>query len=180
MIIGIGSTNPVKQAAVEQAVRAAHQHLGLADLLDFQAHEVPSGVPAQPFSDEETKRGALNRLSGVLSLNSAIDLAFGLEGGVVELADGLYSTVWIAVGNQAGKIVVANGIRFPLPENLAVGIRSGQEMGAVMDQLCQTTGVKHGAGMIGVLTGGVVTRTQAYSDLARIAYGLFLPNFTAT
>lgn len=177
MIIGVGSANPVKRQAVEEAVRSAHAVLGITDRLELRPHEIESGVAAQPFSDEETRTGALNRLSGVLSLDPAIELAFGLEGGVVELPDGLYSTVWIAVGDQAGKIAVANGIRFPLPPRLAEGIRAGQEMGAVMDELCRTSGIKHREGMIGVVTGGVVTRAQAYCDLARIAYGLFRAQF---
>jgi inosine/xanthosine triphosphatase len=174
VIIGIGSANPVKRQAVEEAVLAAHEVLGIADRLDFRAIEVASGVAAQPFSDEETRSGAANRIKNLLNSDAEIELAFGLEGGVIELPDGLYSTVWIGVGDRQGRRVFANGNRFCLPEPIAVGIRSGQEMGEVMDQLQQTSGINHREGMLGVVTRGVVTRAQGYAALARLAYGLYL------
>ncbi len=178
MIIGIGSTNPAKVVAVKSAVRHAHRRLGLSDPLIFRAMAVASGVAAQPFSDVETRQGAINRAKAVLAQDSLVERAFGLEGGVAELPDGLYSTVWICVIDRLNQQAAANGNRFLLPVVLAEGIRRGQEMGDVMDELCHTTNLKHREGMIGVVTRGVVTRTESYAALARLAYGLWLKSFS--
>ncbi len=48
-----------------------------------------SGVAEQPFSDEETVLGAVNRARNALRLVKA-DIGIGLEGGVVETGHGLF------------------------------------------------------------------------------------------
>lgn len=180
-MIGIGSTNPAKVSAVESAVLHAWKvRPSRGDRPQFVAVEVSSGVSAQPLTDEETKQGARNRARAVLESGPNIDIAFGLEGGVASLEDGLYSTVWICVAGKSGREILTNGLRFRLPSALAEPILAGEEMGAVMDRLCARANVKHKEGMIGVLTEGVVTRSQGYESLARLAYGLYLSNFAPT
>ena len=51
---------------------------------------VPSGVSAQPFSDEETMQGAINRAKRALEEGAPIGI--GLEGGVMKR-----STVYLCV-----------------------------------------------------------------------------------
>ena len=173
MIIGIGSTNPVKVAAVEEAVDLVHERLGIYGPVKFQAMEVESGVGAQPLSDEETRAGAAGRARQVLNSYLQPDIAVGLEGGVDRREDGLYATGWVSVQDQQGKIVEVNGACFKLPDQIAQPILDGEEMGVVMDQLTGKSNLKHQEGMIGTVTGGAVTRQESFQHLIQLAYGMY-------
>ena len=97
--IAIGSTNPAKIRAVEQAMRRildAHNNNKQKNnnnqqeiVVTIQAvgFNVESGVPHQPMGDHETCLGAKNRASAAyFAYRKAYDtvphLAFGLEGGL--------------------------------------------------------------------------------------------------
>lgn len=173
MTIGIGSQNPVKIAAVEEAVDIVHERLGLYGPVKFHALDVPSGVGAQPMSDAETQQGARQRAQAVLQAELHPDVAVGLEGGVEERPEGLFSTVWVVIRDREERLVEVNGARFRLPEEIAEPILAGEEMGVVMDRLTGKTNIKHQEGMIGTLTGGAVTRQEEYQNLVQLAYGLY-------
>jgi hypothetical protein len=57
IILVVGSTNPVKVASSVSGMSQALKN----DNIQVKAINVPSGVSNQPFSDEETKTGAINR-----------------------------------------------------------------------------------------------------------------------
>jgi len=102
--IAVGSSNPSKIRAVQQALqRAVSRHDGdrnnhinkPAVKLEIQGFAVPSGVPDQPFGDDETKQGAQNRAQAAYQAyrraandNKAPHLAVGLEGGLEWLQAG--------------------------------------------------------------------------------------------
>ena len=64
MKIIIGSNNPAKVAAVKNAFHYQQT--------EFLSLDIPSGVSEQPFSDEETIKGAINRAVGALKWGMAI------------------------------------------------------------------------------------------------------------
>ncbi len=169
----VGSTNPVKLNAIKNAAT------GLSELWDVTGVEVASGVSEQPFSDSETKLGASNRAIaaqryGASQFPGEDVLGVGLEGGVTEGEDGqLWSTVWVAVADQAGEIWTANGARMPVPEVIASLLRQGKEMGPVVAQLTGQANVKQKQGMFGIITQGYVDRTDAYSAIAKLALGIW-------
>jgi inosine/xanthosine triphosphatase len=172
--IGIGSTNPVKLMAVENAVRFVWKQRNEQHAVTFLPVEVESGVSAQPFTDEETRTGARNRAEAIMQQVQKCNLAFGLEGGVFEEADGeLWSTVWVCVRDRQGRERCVNGMRFQLPSEIQVGLRTGKELGTVMDELTKRTNMKHSEGMIGILTGGVLPRSKEYENLVRLAFALY-------
>ena len=89
--IAVGSTNPAKLRAVEQAVqRTLQQHHTTSSTvqLDLQGFAVASGVPDQPFGDDQTCRGAQNRSRAAHAAfrraNQGLKphLAIGMEGGL--------------------------------------------------------------------------------------------------
>lgn len=178
MIIAVGSTNPVKIAATEEAIKLVHKRAGIYGELQVLGTPVASGVPDQPFSEQETQQGAANRAKAALVATSSAHLGAGLEGGVSEEAEGLYSTVWVAITDREGHTLTVNGNRFLLPDEVTQGIRNGQEMGIVMDALTGETNVKQKGGMIGVLTGGVIARQEAYEHLMKMAYALWRVRYT--
>lgn len=181
LLIGVGSTNPVKILAVQDAVQFVLQRR--VDTQTFVQPEfigvaVESGVAAQPFTDEETLTGARNRARAVLAANPTVQIAIGLEGGVFEAANQqIWSTVWVCVLDREGQERVANGMRFILPEEIQAGLRTGQELGDVMNELTARTNVKHNEGMIGILTGGAIPRASEYSNLVRLAFALWWQEF---
>lgn len=173
MTIFVGSTNPVKINAVKQAT--VHQWPD-AQIVGLS---VPSGINEQPMSDEETRKGARNRATAVLKAGLAQQniqgdvLGVGLEGGVMQLTDGWYSTVWVSVTDQTGEYFDSNGARFRIPNSIVEAIEAGTEMGDVLSQLFNGANVRHLNGFIGVVTRNFVTRTDEYAAIARLAIGLW-------
>ena len=167
--IAVGSKNPVKLAAARAVVTR------LAPKVVVEAVEVPSGVPDQPFGDEETIRGALARARAARERLDA-DFGVGLEGGVVEESDGSMRTcAWAAVVSRSGRHGVGGSLAMPLPDSVAQLIRGGMELGHAMDHLTGHSNTKHGAGAVGILTAGLVDRQAAYEVLVAYALSRFLP-----
>lgn len=174
MKIFVGSTNPVKINSVTLAASETWPEVVVQGL------EVPSGIPDQPYGDEQTKEGAINRAKRVLE-RGAIEaknqstevLGMGLEGGVFDYQGELWSTVWVAVTDVQDNLFLVNGARFQVPEPLASAIKNGGEMGPAMDKIIGDENVKHKGGAIGVITQDFIDRTEEYSGLAKLALGLW-------
>ena len=169
MLVTVGSGNPVKRAATEAAL---HDPAATDRFVDatVRAEPVDSGVSEQPRGHAETRRGAVNR--AVAACETGSDLGVGIEGGVgsfdpvttpdgsTTVGGGLSLLVWAAVtdGSETG---VAAGPSFPLPPAVAQRVRDGAELGPVVDDLLDESGVARGRGTAGVVTGGRVDRADA-------------------
>lgn len=171
----VGSTNPVKVAAVKLAVA---DHWPQAEVIGY---EVESGVAAQPRSDLETQAGAVQRAKLALAagqqqypeVSPTQTLGVGLEGGVTPWNGAVWSTVWAAVASTEGQIFTANGARIQLDPLLERPIMAGGEMGPVVAQLTGVSDVRKKQGMIGIVTRNFVTRTSEYGSIAKLAVGLW-------
>ncbi|WP_373065303.1 inosine/xanthosine triphosphatase [Gemmatimonas sp.] len=162
--VAVGSRNPVKLAAVRAVLERVQPALQLEGV------EVASGVPDQPMGDEETQRGARNRAIAALQLTGA-ELAVGLEGGVVALADGrMRSCAWAVVVDRDGLEGMGGSLSMPLPDMVSARIRAGEELGHAMDAVANAVGTKHGRGAVGILTAGLIDRQRAYEPM--VAYAL--------
>ncbi len=168
MKIVVGSTNPVKMAAAESVVRRIY-----GDDVKVAAAAVESGVSAQPWGDEETRQGALNRAARVQA-NHRTTYAIGFEGGLLEVAGELYTSAWCAVMREDGAVGVAGGENALLPPAVALALRSGKELGTAIDLLTGEQGTKHRGGAIGALTAGYLDRQSAYEHLLILALARFL------
>lgn len=166
--VAVGSTNPVKIGAV----RAVLARVAPDAAVDGVA--VPSGVPEQPRSDEETIRGARARAIGARAVLDA-ELGVGIEGGVVEEADGSMRTcAWAVVVDAPGRSGVGGSLAMPLPASVAAMIRDGLELGHAMDRLTGGHDTKRGVGAVGILTNGLVDRQGAYETLVSYALAPFI------
>jgi inosine/xanthosine triphosphatase len=164
VFVCVGSLNPVKIAAV----RAVVEHFFPGARVESVA--AASGVPAQPFGDEETRRGAANRARAAREARGA-DFGVGLEGGVVEEADGsLRTCAWAAVATADGRLAFGGSLALTLPPDVAALVRGGLELGAAMDRLSGRVDVKHAEGAAGILTRGFVDRRRAYEPLVAYAF----------
>jgi inosine/xanthosine triphosphatase len=162
--VAVGSTNPVKIGAA-RAVLAR-----LAETVEVVGVAAASGVPDQPWGDDETIRGALARARAAREAEDA-DLGIGIEGGVVANDDGSVRTnAWAAAVTRDGRIGVGGSLVISLPDRVAALVRGGMELGHAMDTVAGMHNVKQGPGAVGILTRGLVTRQQAYEML--VAYAL--------
>ena len=162
--VAVGSLNPVKIGAS----RAVMARLGSGT--DVVGIAAASGVPDQPWGDDETIRGARARARAARLATDA-DLGIGIEGGVVANEDGSVRTcAWAAVVARDGREGVGGSLVLTLPARVAELVRGGMELGHAMDEVSGTHNVKHGQGAVGILTRGLVSRQQAYETL--LAYAL--------
>jgi inosine/xanthosine triphosphatase len=165
--IRVGSGNPAKVQPVRDVASAL---LGAVDVIGV---EIPSGVSAQPKSDEETLRGALERAQGAL-ISGPGDYGVGIEGGIANLGGMWFGFTWVVVVDRRGRAGIACSARFALPQAVADGIRAGGEMSAVVDGLVGTTSIGRKEGLMGLLTDGHVTRSAGIEQALHFAFGRFL------
>lgn len=164
MKIIIGSKNPAKITAVKNSL----QHLDA----EFIPMDIPSGVNAQPFSDEETIRGAVNRAVNALKQGNG-DIGIGLEGGVQETSHGLLICNWGALASNDMEPIIAGGARFLLPEEVAVRLRGGEELGPVMDDYANKKNVRKHEGAIGIFTNGLINRVEMFTHVMNLLIGQY-------
>jgi inosine/xanthosine triphosphatase len=165
MRVAVGSGNPVKRDAVAAALPDA----------TVEAVGVDSGVPEQPWGDDETIEGARNRAERAL-VGRECDLGVGLEGGVSERGGDLYLIMW-AAATDGDRTEVGAGPRLRLPDRVAERLRDGAELGPVMDDLLDTSGVAENEGAAGVLTGGITDRREALRTAVAGALGPFVTDY---
>lgn len=169
-VAAIGSTNPVKIAAVRAVLER------VAPKARIETRSVPSTVPDQPFGDDETIRGALARARGAREATGA-ELGIGIEGGVVELESvgTLRTCAWAAVVDASGRQGVGGSLAMALPPAVAKLVRDGGlELGVAMDRVTGEHNTKHRQGAVGILTAGLVDRQAAYEVLVTYALAPFL------
>jgi len=161
----VASLNPVKISAVNE---------GFTRMFPDQTFTVSgvstaSGVPDQPFSDEETLRGARNRVNNARALYPEADYWVGVEGGVMNDSGLLQSFAWIVVEGQEGQVGKARTSAYYLPEETAKLVRSGMELGPAEDQIWGRTNSKQKNGSVGLLTGDVIDRKAYYVQAVILA-----------
>jgi inosine/xanthosine triphosphatase len=163
----VGSTNPVKIAAVRTVLERAGARAHVEGV------SVASGVSDQPFGDAETIRGATQRAQAVLDTTDA-DFAVGIEGGVVDEAGVMRSCAWAAVVARDGRVGTGGSLAMMLPARVAALVRDGMELGHAMDRITGGQDTKRGSGAVGILTAGLVDRQRAYEALVTYAFAPFL------
>lgn len=172
-LVAVGSTNPVKIAAVRTIV------LQIWPEAQIDGIAVPSGVSEMPMSEAEIIRGARNRAEAARE-QLAADLGVGLEGGLHQEAFGWALQGWVAVVNKNGRSHIGSGTRLLLPEGIVQRVLAGEELGHVMDDLLGEENVKQKGGAIGALTAGLIMRQDAFTHSVAYALAPFLaPEFYA-
>lgn len=162
----IGSNNPAKTKAVEEVFR------GLSDV-SFINVDVPTGVSEQPFSDEETMKGAITRAENAMQSSEGAEIGIGLEGGVHETAFGLFLCNWGALVEKGQPPIIAGGARILLPDEIAERLRNGEELGPVMDEFARKNDVRKNEGAVGIFTNGLITRKEMFTHVAKLLLGQY-------
>ncbi|WP_099158811.1 DUF84 family protein [Virgibacillus ndiopensis] len=160
MKITIGSKNPTKIAAVQTIFPNAN----VTNL------DAPSHVSAQPFSDEETRQGAINRAKTCVKENPN-SIGVGLEGGVMYIDEELYLCNWGALVDHKQTIYTASGARILLPPEIQTQLAKGMELGDIMDQYAQKKEVRKKEGAIGIFTNEIVSREEMFVHVVKLLRG---------
>lgn len=163
MKIAVGTTNPAKLEAVKKTFDVNAKIFSI---------KVASGVSEQPFSDEETVKGAINRAKAS-QLAFSSDVGIGLEGGVTETPFGLMLCNWGALVSRNEKIspIIAGGARILLPDSISARLRNGEELGPVMDDFCNQNDIRSHEGAVGIFTNGRVKRDAMFMHVVELLKG---------
>ncbi len=164
MKVAIGTKNPAKINAIQKVFKDYFEDVS------FECLQIASNVREQPFSDQETIEGALNRAKNVLRASEA-DIGIGLEGGVTESLYGMFVCNWGALVDRYGNEIIGGGARISLPKEISKGLREGKELGPLMDDYTQTTGIRNKEGAVGIFTNGLVTRETMFLHVVQLLLG---------
>jgi inosine/xanthosine triphosphatase len=179
--IAVGSTRRPKLAAVSEAI----QDFGavLAPGMDFEVVgvEVESGVGHTPANRAKLMQGARQRSEALVHLaqekNEEWRYFVGLEGGLDVIEEGssrrvlLESWAYVSDGRN-GHYGRSGGVE--IPEALAHEVlENGVELSAAIDQFAGAVGIRDAQGAWGVLSGGLISRTEAFRVAVVAAFAPF-------
>lgn len=162
----MGSPNPVKVRAVENAFKSYFKDIHVSSL------DVGSGVKAFPDSEELILRGALNRAKS--AFGEEFDFSVGIEGGVVFFDGRWYDRNYVVVfdGSETG---IGSSSAYEVPKHLVEGVDSeSDESKKIIDKALGVEDVFTKQGVIGVLTREVIDREKLFTDAVVCALTRFL------
>ena len=160
----IGSTNAAKVTAARRVIMSHFPHAVVNEV------DVKSGVSDQPFGDEETRLGAINRALRATGILGNV-IGVGLEGGVRMLEGQMYLCNWGALVLPDGVRFTAGGAQIPLPKELADELITGKELGPVVDDYFKASGIRHKEGAIGMFTAHAVNREELFEHVLQLLIG---------
>ncbi|WP_010678461.1 DUF84 family protein [Bacillus timonensis] len=160
--VAIGTKNPAKVDAIINGFGGIEAN--------FVPTTVSSGVSAQPFSDEETIQGAINRAKSALEEENA-DLGIGLEGGVVQTEFGMFLCNWGAIIDKDIEPIIAGGARILLPDEISRELKVGIELGDVMAEFTKQKDIRSHEGAIGIFTNHYVNRKDMFTHVVKLLVG---------
>jgi inosine/xanthosine triphosphatase len=160
MNVKVGSINPAKIKAV-QAVFSDKEIFGI---------QVSSDVSAQPFSDEETREGAINRAMKCTEQYPS-SIGIGLEGGVMYVSEQVFLCNWGALATPDKDLFTASGARILLPPEIVDQLQRGLELGDVMDSYAKKKNVRSREGAVGIFTNDRVSREGMFEHVVWLLRG---------
>ena len=153
--------NPVKINATKKAFEDV-----FTDHFEFEGVSADSLVSDQPMSNDETLKGATNRLQNIQHLEA--DYLVSIEGGVDLLDNNYEAFAWIVISDKS-KIGKAKTATFPLPLKISNLIKEGYELGDADDMVFKRSNSKQKNGAVGILTDNLINRTDYYAHAIILA-----------
>lgn len=169
-IIAVGSLNPVKINAVHQAFSQVFPD----NVFDISGYPADSGVSDQPMGSAETLTGARNRVAHLRARTPAADYYVGIEGGIEAFEDHLIEIGWMVIEHQSGTESIARTASLTIPEAVAQVVRKGKELGHAVDEVFKKENSKHETGLVGILTNGLIMRSDYYVHTLVLALVKFI------
>ncbi len=156
----IASLNPAKINAVKSAFQSAFPQ----QAFEFVGISVPSEVADQPMTNEETHRGALNRVKNTKVEMPTADFYVGLEAGI----EGNVTFAWMVIESDTHR-GESRSASLMLPPEVLAQLADANELGDVMDKVFGTENIKQKGGAISLLTQNQLTRSSVYHQALILA-----------
>lgn len=179
--IAVGSTRRPKLAAVREAISEFGLVLNPGGEFEVLGVEVDSGVGHTPANRAELMQGARQRAESLVRLarsnNELWRYFVGLEGGLdVILEEGrrrvLLESWAYASDGRNGHYGRSGGVE--IPDALAHEVlENGVELSVAIDRFAGAEGIRDAQGAWGVLSSGLITRTQAFRVAVVAAFAPF-------
>jgi len=183
----VGSTRRPKIAAVHEAIRDLGEVLAPGRDFEVVGAEVESGVGHTPANRSELMLGARQRAEALVRLArenaQSWQYFVGLEGGldVIEEDGGigegggrrvlLESWAYVSDGRN-GHFGRSGGVE--IPDALARQVlENGVELSVAIDQFAGAVGIRDAQGAWGVLSSGLISRTEAFRVAVVAAFAPF-------
>ncbi len=156
----IASLNPAKINAVKSAFQSAFPQ----QAFEFVGISVPSEVADQPTTNEETHRGAVNRVKNAKWEMPTADFYVGLEAGI----EGNVTFAWMVIESDTHR-GESRSASLMLPPEVLAQLADANELGDVMDKVFGTENIKQKGGAISLLTQNQLTRSSVYHQALILA-----------
>jgi len=176
MIVNVGSTNILKIITVDVVFRRIFPNKELI----VNGLDVDSGVGAQPFSEEDIWKGALNR--ALKSFNDC-DYGVGIEAGLFKFqylpsSNGAeYHDLCACVIYDGNDLMKGSSGSFECPPFIISGIlNEGKELGDVVAELTGKRYTKYTGGVVGFISKDMYDRMEYIkSAVLKAAFRLINP-----
>lgn len=152
----VGSKNPVKINCVREVFSEYFEGI------EITGKEVDSQVSSQPKTEEETIKGAKNRVEQIFKEYEP-DFGVGIEGGLEYINSQLYTFAWVCIISKKGRMGLGRTAGFLLPSKIEKLIKNGKELGEADDIVFGIKNSKQKMGAIGLLSKGKFDRTKLYT-----------------
>jgi inosine/xanthosine triphosphatase len=179
--IAVGSTRRPKLTAVNEAIRDFGAVLAPGVEFEVIGVEVESGVGHTPANRAELMLGARQRAEALVRLarEEAESWRYfvGLEGGLDIIEDGedrrvmLESWAYVSDGRD-GHYGRSGGVEIPRALAHEV-LENGVELSAAIDRFAGAVGIRDAQGAWGVLSSGLISRTEAFRVAVVAAFAPF-------
>ncbi|WP_274005516.1 inosine/xanthosine triphosphatase [Vibrio parahaemolyticus] len=156
----IASLNPAKINAVKSAFQSAFPQ----QAFEFVGISVPSEVADLPMTNEETHRGAVNRVKNAKVEMPTADFYVGLEAGI----EGNVTFAWMVIESDTHR-GESRSASLMLPPEVLAQLADANELGDVMDKVFGTENIKQKGGAISLLTQNQLTRSSVYHQALILA-----------
>ena len=179
--IAVGSTRRPKLAAVSEAIRDFGAVLAPGMEFEVIGVEVDSGVGHTPANRAELMQGARQRAEMLVRFaqgkNEEWRYFVGLEGGLDVIEEGssrrvlLESWAYVSDGRN-GHYGRSGGVE--IPQALAREVLENEvELSASIDRFAGAVGIRDAQGAWGVLSSGLISRTEAFRVAVVAAFAPF-------
>lgn len=163
----LSSTNEAKRQATEAVLQELY-----GNNFTLKCIDVDSGVSASPTTDDEGINGSLNRIANAEKALPGQDGYFGLEGIVTTNSYGAFLCGWAVLKLKNGDTGYGCSAKVRLPDKLLEGFDSFRKLADMTAaaypnraNLLPTQGTN------GVITNGMYTRIDEFTDALRCALG---------
>lgn len=168
MRVAVGSQNPVKLEAINQAFNLYFDEIEIIPVI------VDSGVQPFPMSHQETLTGAKNRAQEAWEADTSVNYAVGIEAGVFSIETSFLVQGFAAI-KKDDEVGLGCSVAFEVSPNIITKIDpSSDRSKQTIEQILGRSNIFHQEGVVGVLTQNQLTRTRILRDAVICALPRFL------